>query len=902
MSNVATNDICAACELGKFSIASNGDNITNIQGISNAEAKVMFVIDSPTDEDLLAKQPVTGDVRKILLSAIKKAGYGPKDVYVVNAVRCGIPTAKKPSKAKLDICRQHLKADIARVNPKIICTLGSLGQQLLFPFLKTLYNSNTLVYAAEFDRYAFTTYHPDRLLRDPKTKPAFFKDIATVLDHAYKDDSMLEQVDHEVITTVERFLEFKEFILKRKYFSTDIETSGFNYFNDKLLCIAFGWKKGKAATVPILGRYCAEIWSPEDKKIIEDGLREIIESPVKMTLQNGKFDLKFFVNKLGCDIDKVLDSFYFDTMLAHHLLDENAIGHGLKILAKLFTPFGNYEDILEEHKELAQKEYKERTGLSLVKADASYDMFDEEILWKYANFDADVTERVFKILYDWLHKDNLYKFFMKFVMPVNKVLMRMELNGIKINKTVLKEKIVEFTKLSEDLYGEIVSDESISKAEAVLTTKEVAKLQVRYDNLKRKAISWEEYHEKYKAGTFKQFNLKSTDHLRILFYEVLGAAPIYAKEKPAKKKKREKEGKPRPLSTDKETLEFIERKYKFPTTGAILKYRNVTKFLNTFLIGVEKRIHDDGRLRTDYKQHGTVTGRLSSTNPNLQNIPKRKKGFVDPKEIRKMFVSEEGWTLIEADYGQIEFRVLAQMSKDERLLGDIEKGLDIHAKVAGAVYPSYSASKDLPEEEVKKNKSYRDNAKSIVFGNLMYGRGIKSLQEQLGVSKEEAQAAISFFAEEYPITAQHLEDIKQFAIKHGYCTNIFGRKRRLPILKKLQRRPLNKFEDEERGKLSEALRQSVNAPIQSAAADMMAVALIRLDKRVRAENLPVRLQLQIHDAVVSEVKDDFLEEWLYILKEEMTRPIKDIIVKIEIEAEHGKNWADLDIFDYKEAS
>ena len=896
------NNICASCTLGKTSIASTGENITNIPGIGNESAKIMFVVDSPNDEDLIAGQPISSSLKTLLENAIEKAGYSTDDVYIVNAIRCTVPTATKLTKARYKECREHLINDIERINPKVICTLGSLSQELVFPFLKNLYDRGTLVYAAEFDCYAFTSYHPSRVVRDKKYRSAFYKDVERSLNYALNEEEYpLEEVKHEVITTVERFQKFKDFILKKKFFTIDIETSGFDYFNDSLLCIALSWKKGHAVTVPILGKLKAEIWSEEDKKIIEDGLREIVESPVKMILHNGKFDLKFFINKLGCDIDKTLDSFYFDTMLAHHLVDENAIDHRLKTLARMYTLFGNYEDILEEHKELAQKEYKEATGESLAKADVSYDMFDTAVLWKYANFDADVTIRAFKILHTALKEDGLFKFFMKLVMALNKVLLRMELNGIRIDKEILQTKIAEFTTLSEKLYSEIVSDESISKAEDILTKAEVDKLRTRYDNLKRKALEWEEYYEKYKESTFKQFNLKSPNHLQVLFYKVLGAAPVYIKETPAKRKKREKAGKPQSLSTDKDALEFISKKHQFPVTDAILKYRNVVKFLNTFLEGIAKRIYDDGRLRTDYKQHGTVTGRLSSTNPNLQNIPKTKRGFVDPKEIRRMFICDEGWTLLEADYGQIEFRVLAEMSRDKKLLKDIKNGLDIHAKVAGRVYPNYTSSEEgLSDAEIRANGDLRNNAKGIVFGNLMYGRGLKSLQDQLGVSKEEAKAAIDFFGEEYPETLKCIEDIKQNAIKKGYSLNIFGRKRRLPQLLKLQKKPLMKFEDEERGKLAEGLRQSVNSPIQSSAADIMGIALIRLDKRIRKENLPVRLQLQIHDAVVAEVRDDFLEEWLYILREEMTRPIKDIVVPLVIDTEHGKNWADLKTFKYKE--
>lgn len=586
------------------------------------------------------------------------------------------------------------------------------------------------------------------------------------------------------------------------------------------------------------------------------------------------------------DKEKLLSSFTFDTMLAHHLLDEND-DQDLKSLTWKFEPqFGGYEDeltkarekVLEELNE-AKKAQGDKNKLTL--DDITYDMIPEEILWKYAGYDTDMTIRHKKRFEILLEKEGLTKYFKNLSMPLNRVLTKMELNGIKIDRKKLDETIDDFNKRIAEVEKEVREDSNVQKVQAYLNRIGREEIEARWNALKKKKYTIEEYVQKYMDKEKYEFNINSTtNHLQILFFKCLKLQPIDFTDKPDKKTGE------RRAKLDKKILATYAKQH--PLAGKIQKYRTLGKFCSTFLIGIRDLIGKDGRLHTSFLQHGTKTGRLSSSSPNLQNIPKRANDYVDPKEIRAIFIPEDECSLVEVDFAQLEFRIFAEFSGDKKLINDIKNGLDIHRHVASYVY-------ECTEDEVTKDQ--RRKAKDTVFG-LLYGEGTWGLSLRLEIEQEVADKISKYFFSLYPIAYQWLEKMKKMASVNGYTKTHYGRKRRLPFVlafdKKLlykKRRDLAEDQKEAVQKYHECIRQMVNHIIQGTASELTNLSLVRLQKRIDTENLPVKLMIQIHDAIVSEVNDDFLEKWYKILDEEMLKSKFETPLGIEIES--GKRWSEL---------
>ncbi len=348
----------------------------------------------------------------------------------------------------------------------------------------------------------------------------------------------------------------------------------------------------------------------------------------------------------------------------------------------------------------------------------------------------------------------------------------------------------------------------------------------------------------------KEFNINSPKQLGELLFEEM-KLPI--------KKKKTKTG----YSTDAETLE--ELRAISPIVDDILEYRQVTKLKNTYADVLPAVADENHRIHTDFKQALTATGRLSSADPNLQNIPIRTKMG---RELRRYFISEEGYTLVDADYSQIELRLLAHISDDYNMINAFKDGVDIHRKTAAAVF-------GLPEETV--NEEMRKRAKAVNFG-IVYGIGGFSLAKDIGTTVAEASRYIKNYLMNYPSIDRYLEEVVEKAKENGYTTTIFGRRRYIPELS-ASNGNIRAF-----GK-----RVAMNAPIQGTAADIMKKAMIAVHKRLLSEKLDARIVMQVHDELVIEARDSEVELCKRIVKEEMEKVVS-ILVPLTADVSAGKNW------------
>ena len=345
------------------------------------------------------------------------------------------------------------------------------------------------------------------------------------------------------------------------------------------------------------------------------------------------------------------------------------------------------------------------------------------------------------------------------------------------------------------------------------------------------------------------FNINSPKQLGVILFDKMGL----------KGGKKTKTG----YSTSAEVLEKLAP--ECPFVADILEYRQLTKLKSTYADGLTAYIGPDERIHTTFQQTITATGRLSSVEPNLQNIPIR---MELGRQIRKVFIPKDGCVLVDADYSQIELRVLAHMSGDENLIHAYREAQDIHRLTASQVF-------HIPFDEV--TDLQRRNAKAVNFG-IVYGISSFGLSQDLSISRKEAQEYIQKYFETYPKIKEFLDSCVTEAKEKGYARTMFGRRRPMPELKS------SNFMQRSFGE-----RVAMNAPIQGTAADIIKIAMIRVDQRLKAEGLKSRLLLQVHDELLLEASTEELDAVEQILSEEM-EGAAELSVPLEIDMKQGENW------------
>ena len=347
------------------------------------------------------------------------------------------------------------------------------------------------------------------------------------------------------------------------------------------------------------------------------------------------------------------------------------------------------------------------------------------------------------------------------------------------------------------------------------------------------------------------FNINSTKQLGELLFDKLGLPPV----------KKTKTG----YSTNAEVLEKL--KHKHPIIPAIMDYRMLTKLKSTYADGLMKQIEEDGRIRTTFQNLVTATGRLSSTEPNLQNIPVRTDLGA---EIRKMFVPKHGCVLVDADYSQIELRVLAHIAEDPVMQNAFISGQDIHSTTAAQVF-------GVALEDV--TALQRRHAKAVNFG-IVYGISEFSLAEDIGVSRYEAKEYIENYLNNYAGVRKYMKDVVVNARETGYTQTMFGRKRYIPELKS------SNFNIRQG-----AERIALNTPIQGTAADLMKLAMIRVEQALNAHFPEAELLLQVHDELIVECPEAIAPQVAALVSREM-EGIAALQVPLTAEAKYGKSWYD----------
>ena len=350
-----------------------------------------------------------------------------------------------------------------------------------------------------------------------------------------------------------------------------------------------------------------------------------------------------------------------------------------------------------------------------------------------------------------------------------------------------------------------------------------------------------------KAGEI--FNINSPKQLGVILFEKMGLP----------NGKKTKTG----YSTAADVLDKLAPDY--PIVSEILEYRQLTKLKSTYADGLAGFIRADGRIHGTFNQTITATGRISSTEPNLQNIPIRTELG---RLLRKVFVPEEGYVFVDADYSQIELRILAHCSGDEQLIQAYQEARDIHRITASQVF-------HIPFEEV--TDLQRRNAKAVNFG-IVYGISSFGLSQDLSITRKEAAQYIENYFRTYPGIKTFLDESVEHAKEHGYAVTLYGRRRPVPELKS------SNFMQRNFGE-----RVAMNAPIQGTAADIMKIAMLGVNRELKKRNMKSRLILQVHDELLIETHHDEIEEVQQILKDQMEHAA-ELKVPLIIDMHSGQNW------------
>ncbi|MBO4805831.1 MAG: DNA polymerase I [Paludibacteraceae bacterium] len=431
-------------------------------------------------------------------------------------------------------------------------------------------------------------------------------------------------------------------------------------------------------------------------------------------------------------------------------------------------------------------------------------------LCDYASEDADVTLRLKNILEKEIENNHLEKLFYEIEMPLMQVLAQMEYNGVRIDVDSLKQSSISMTNQLLEIEKEIYT-----------------------------LAGYE-----FNVGSPKQVGELIFDRLKIV-----------------DKGKKTKTGQ---YSTSEEVLESLRGKHE--VIDKILEYRGLKKLLSTYIDTLPTLINSrTGKIHTSYNQTVTSTGRLSSSNPNLQNIPIRDE---EGREIRKSFIADEGCVFFSADYSQIELRIMAHLSQDKNMLEAFNSGEDIHAATAAKIYK-------VPIEEV--TKDMRRKAKTANFG-IIYGISVFGLAERLNIPRAEAKELIDGYFETYPQIKSYMDSSIELARQSGYVETLFGRKRYLP--------DINSRNSVVRGY---AERNAINAPIQGTAADIIKIAMVNIHRKFIENGLRSQMTLQVHDELNFNVYQDELYMVKHIVVSEMQSAIK-LSVPLIAECGVGENW------------
>lgn len=549
----------------------------------------------------------------------------------------------------------------------------------------------------------------------------------------------------ELLDNENKIREYIDCAITNGIIAVDTETNGLDRIDGKIAGVCLYTPGQKGVYIPVRHESFMtgiELNTNISKEFMKDQFERMNKSNIKYVLHNAKFDMHILWWMLGIKIIP-----YWDTQIGSQLLNENE-PHKLKVLYK------KYVDNADENSKVASFN-------SLFKG-IEFNKVPPDVAYMYASFDPIMTYELYQFQYDFIDINGKYckekglervaEVFRNIEMPLIQVVFEMECTGVKIDTDLAEKLKAQYTKHKD--------------AAEVKFNLEIDKLNDKFDKLMIKNPA--AYNKLFKDG-IRKVSISSPTQLAILFYDVLEF------ESPDKKSPRG-------------TGEAILKSFNHPLVDSILEYRSMSKLLSTYIEAIPQHIAKrDNRLHANFNQYGAKTGRFSSSDPNLQNIPSQKTTLSDGTvidaghDIRQMFIAGDGMVIVGGDFSQQEPRCLAHMSDDPHMLQAYLEGKDLYATIASKIYKMpYDECKEFRADGTVNpdGKARRTSVKPVLLG-LMYGRGVPSIAEQMKISTQEAQKIIDDFYAEFPKVKEFVDFAQTFARDYGFVETAWGRKRRL---------------------------------------------------------------------------------------------------------------------------
>ncbi|MDG6340617.1 DNA polymerase I [Glaesserella parasuis] len=621
----------------------------------------------------------------------------------------------------------------------------------------------------------------------------------------------IDRTAYDCVNSPELFTKWLAKLQMAELVAVDTETDNLDAMQANLVGISFGLENGEACYIPLAHK--GKITQPTQVDLFGESEAELDEVEALLPNQLNKADCLVQLKPIleNPNIRKIGQNIKYDlTIFARNGIELQGVAFDTMLQSYTLDSTGrhNMDNLAERYLGHQTIPFEELAGKG--KHQLTFDQIELDKATEYAGEDAEITMKLHQLLWSELQKTpELVKLFEQIEMPLVSVLSRVERNGVLIDPAKLLAHSVEIEQRLKEL-------ETLVHQE---------------------------------AG--EVFNLASTKQLQEILFNKLGL-PIL---------KKTPKGAP---STNEEVLEELAQMgHQVPVL--LMEHRGLSKLKSTYTDKLPQMINaQTGRVHTSYHQAVTATGRLSSSDPNLQNIPIRNE---QGRRIRQAFIARDGYVILAADYSQIELRIMAHLANDANMIKAFAEGKDIHRSTAAEIF-------GVPLEAVTSEQ--RRSAKAINFG-LIYGMSEFGLANQLGISRTDAKKYMELYFQRYPAVQQFMLDIREKAAEKGYVETLFGRRLYLPEINS---------SNQMRRKAAE--RVAINAPMQGTAADIIKVAMIGIDQAVRnCED--IAMIMQVHDELVFEVKADRVEHYTPLIKAEMEKAI-ELKVPLIAEVGVGGNW------------
>jgi len=742
-----------------------------VPGEGPAKAYAVIVGEGPGVEEAREGRPFVGPSGQLLDATLARVGVDRSELYITNIVKCW-----GTKEGAIPYCKRTLRREIASRGPKVIVPMGNVATDaILGPGAGIMARRGLSVYSETYSCWVIPTIHPAAILRRPETFPELLKDMRKALVYSKERELGPQPFEFTVVRDCTTAAEVFVLAGQQPWAVFDLETSGFDRFQDDILCMTLCWESDHSY-----------VFTQEAMEGALGALEQVMtQTSTRWIGHSGKFDCGFLDARYGFK-----PNLSWDTLLASYALDERR-GHDLKVICRYELDAPDWEADIKRY-------------LRKPKTD-SYALIPKEVLYKYCAHDGVYTWRLFHILRERLATEPaLSHLLSSLLVPASNLLVEVENRGLLVDTDYLEELKVSYKQDVESLRREL-----------------------------------------RELSGHPELNPNSTKQMARILYDELHLPMLAGR------------------STKAEVLEQIAHLH--PIALKLRDYRHEAKMYSTYVLAAEAKLGVDRRAHTSFLLHGTVTGRLSSRDPNLHNQPRGSK-------IRNLYIASPGYTLLYPDYSQMELRILAVLAKDEYMQRCYREGRDLHADT---VRLFFGEDADPHDEEI------RMIAKNLNFG-VNYGRTAQGLatDPDLNVTLREAKRYIAQIFQQRPGVAAFAKECVRQAHEDGVLETTFGRRRRFPLITGAN--------------AAETGRQARNFPISSTATDCKLTAMLRLREALPPE---AYLLLEVHDSILLECPTPMVDEVARAAKDIMEAVPRELVggdIPWVVDMKVGHRWGSLE--------